>query len=52
MAQAMPPLRIIAQPRATYRERYMCEMRGSRAQRFIRAEDNPDQCVYPTVEVH
>jgi hypothetical protein len=51
MAQAMPPLQIIAQPRASHRERYMCEMRGNRAQRFIRAEDNPDKYVYPTVEV-
>jgi hypothetical protein len=53
MAQSMPPIRIIAQPKASYRERYMCEMRRNRPQRFIRAEDdNPDKYVYPTVEVN
>ncbi|CAF4356931.1 unnamed protein product, partial [Adineta steineri] len=34
MANAMPPLRIIAQPKKSYRERYGCEInrQQSRAQ--------------------
>jgi len=53
MAEAMPALRIIAQPRASYRARYICEgqPRRNRAQRFVRADDNPYQYVYPTVQV-
>jgi hypothetical protein len=53
MAKAMPPLRIIAQPKASYRPRYLCEGRPcrNRAQRFVRADDNPDKFVYPTIEV-
>jgi hypothetical protein len=53
MAQAMPPLRCIAHPRASYRGRYMCEGRPcrNRAQRFVRADNNPDGYIYPTVEV-
>ncbi len=53
MAEAMPPLRIIAQPKASYRARYMCEGRPcrNRAHRFVRADDNPDRYVYPTIEV-
>jgi hypothetical protein len=53
MAEAMPPLRIVAQPKASYRARYMCEGRPcrNRAQRFVRSDDNPDKYVYPTIEV-
>ncbi len=53
MTEPMPPLRFVAQPRASYRARYMCEGRPhrNRAQRFVRANDNPDKYVYPTVEV-
>ena len=52
MSQTMPSLALIAQPKPSYRERYMCEMRGNRAQRFIRAADNPGNYIYPTVEVY
>ncbi len=53
MTQAMPSLRIIAEPKASYRARYKCEGRPfrNRAQRFVRADDNSYQYVYPTVEV-
>ncbi|CAF1060927.1 unnamed protein product [Rotaria sordida] len=53
MTQAMPPLRLIAQPKASYRERYICETdrRRNRAQRFVRADKNPYQLVYPTIEI-
>lgn len=49
----MLSLNIIAQPKAVYRERYICETdrRRNRAQRFVRAEDNEYQLVYPTIEV-
>lgn len=53
MAQTMPPLRFVAQPRCSYRLRYMCEGRPhrNRAQRFVRADDNSEKYVYPTIEV-
>ena len=53
MAEVMPALRIIAGPRRAYRPRYMCEGRPcrNRGQRFVRADDNPDEYVYPTIEV-
>ncbi|CAF2375946.1 unnamed protein product [Rotaria sp. Silwood2] len=53
MTQAMPSLRIIAQPKASYRERYICETdrRRNRAQRFVRADSNSKQFVYPTIEI-
>ncbi|CAF4974252.1 unnamed protein product, partial [Rotaria sp. Silwood1] len=53
MAQFNLPLRIIAQPRASYRERYLCEIDRShnRSQRFIRAETNPYDLNYPTIEI-
>ena len=53
MAEAMPPLRFLAQPRKSYRARYICEGRPCkhRAQRFVRADDNPEKYVYPTIEV-
>jgi len=53
MAHSMPRLRIIAEPKASYRERYICEgdRRRNRAQRFVRADDNPDKLVYPTIQV-
>ena len=52
MAGVMPQLRIVAQPKAVYRPRYMCEGGPRRsAQRFVRADDNPDRYEYPTIEV-
>jgi len=53
MATVMPPLRIIAQPKASYRGRYICEGRPyrNRAQRFVRVDDNQYKYVYPTIEV-
>lgn len=53
MTEAMPALRIIAEPKQAYRPRYICEGRPCkhRAQRFVRADDNPDKYVYPTIEV-
>ena len=53
MAQPLPPLCFVAEPRASYRARYMCEGRPARnrAQRFVRAQENPDKYVYPTIEV-
>lgn len=46
-------LRIIAEPKAFYRERYSCETdpTKNRAQRYIRTEDNNNQYEYPTVKV-
>ncbi|CAF4638186.1 unnamed protein product, partial [Rotaria sp. Silwood2] len=46
-------LLIIAEPKAFYRDRYSCEVdpTKSRAQRFIRAEDNQLKYEYPTVKV-
>jgi hypothetical protein len=46
-------LRIIAQPKALYRERYSCEIDPNkhRAQRYIRTEDNNSKYEYPTVKV-
>ena len=45
-------LRIVAQPRASYRERYQSEMAPARngAQRFIRAEEGSTY-EYPTISV-
>ncbi len=53
MAQPDLPIRIIAQPRAEYRERYVSEMMRSRnrAHRYIRADTNPKGLDYPTIEV-
>ncbi|CAF2823875.1 unnamed protein product [Rotaria sp. Silwood2] len=53
MADLNPSLRIIAQPKTSYRERYLCEMDRSRnrSQRFIRAESNLDHLEYPTIEI-
>ena len=47
------PLRIIAQPKASRRERYFSEQDSGRqrAHRYIRAENNPDRFDHPTVEV-
>ena len=52
----VPPakkLRIIAQPKASYRERYESEQNKIRyaGQRYIRAEDNETGLEYPTIEV-
>mgnify|MGYP002384145714 CR=1 FL=1 len=54
MAQPMPALRFVAQPKRSYRLRYRCEGRPvrNRAQRFVRADDNPEKFSYPTIEVH
>ena len=53
MAQLTSTLRIIAQPKASHRERYMCETdrTRNRAQRFVRADDNHEALEYPTIEV-
>ncbi|CAF0971435.1 unnamed protein product [Rotaria sordida] len=53
MAQLNLPLHIIAQPKVSHRERYLCEIDRTRnqAQRFIRAETNPYHLDYPTVEI-
>ncbi|CAF2994283.1 unnamed protein product [Rotaria socialis] len=46
-------LHIIAEPKATYRGRYICEIRegGNRTNRFIRAEPNGLEHEYPTVKI-
>lgn len=53
IVQTIPPLRILAQPKTSYRGRYMCETdrRRNRAQRFVRADYNLQGFAYPTVEV-
>ncbi len=54
MALPTQQLRIIAEPKASYRERYGSEQDKSenRAQRYIRAEcRNQFKLEYPTVEV-
>jgi hypothetical protein len=53
MTQPTQQLRIIAQPKAFYRERYGSEQykAGNRVQRYIRAEDNQLKLEYPTIEV-
>lgn len=53
VTQPMEKLRIIAQPKAFYRERYCSETDPSkhRAQRFIRADDDKSKHEYPTVQV-
>ncbi|CAF3745144.1 unnamed protein product [Adineta steineri] len=53
MTQPNEQLRIIAQPKALYRERYGSEhfKTGNRVQRYIRAEDNQLNFEYPTIEI-
>jgi hypothetical protein len=54
MALPTQQLRIIAEPKASYRERYESELgkAGNRGQRYIRAEStNRFNLEYPTVEV-
>ncbi|CAF3726030.1 unnamed protein product [Rotaria sordida] len=52
MAQLNVPLRIIAQPKASYRERYSCEIGDrNRSQRYIHAENNSNHLNYPTIEI-
>ena len=53
MTRPTQQLRIIAEPKAFYRERYESEQykTGNRAQRYIRAEDNQFKLEYPTIEV-
>jgi len=55
MTRPTQQLRIIAEPKAFYRERYESEQdkAGNRAQRYIRAEDkNQFKLEYPTIEVN
>ena len=54
MTQETEQLRIIAEPKALYRERYKSEQstNGNRVKRYIRAEGaNQFQLEYPTIEV-
>ncbi len=53
VTQPTEKLRILAQPRSLYRERYNSETdpNKNRAQRFIRADDDSSQHEYPTVQV-
>lgn len=53
MAQSMKQLRILAQPKALYRERYASEQskKTKQASRFIRAEDNDRALEYPSLVV-
>ncbi len=53
MAQSDLPIRILAEPKAEHRERYVSEMMRSRnrAHRYIRADTNPKGLDYPTIEV-
>ncbi|CAF4193935.1 unnamed protein product [Adineta steineri] len=53
MTEPSQQLRIIAQPKALYRERYGTEKNktGNQTQRYIRAEDNQLNLEYPTIEV-
>src|ERR1700733_10524266 len=52
MTQRTKQLRIIAEPKAFYRERYESEhyKTGNLVPRYIRAEVNPLNLEYPTVE--
>lgn len=54
MTETMPPLLVIAQPKAAHRERYICETdrHRNRSQRFVRAEENSYNFIYPTIEVN
>lgn len=53
LRQLNEKLRIVAQPKAFYRERYCSETDPSkhRAQRFIRSDDETSKYEYPTVHV-
>lgn len=53
MTESTEKLRILAQPKAFYRERYCSETDPTkhRAQRFIRADDETSKHEYPTVQV-
>ena len=53
MAQSILPIHIIAEPKESYRERYSCEVdpNRNRTARFIRADANPHNLDYPTIEV-
>ncbi|CAF3395995.1 unnamed protein product [Rotaria socialis] len=53
MGEFILPLRIVAEPKSSHRERYLCEMDPSRnkSQRFIRADFNPENLDYPTIEI-
>ena len=54
MIQSIEQLRILAEPKAFYRERYGSELDKSEnvAKRYIRAEDkNQFKLEYPTIEV-
>lgn len=45
------PLRMVAEPKMTFRERYAGEQMAGAAQRFIQADGNPPQYRHPTVGV-
>jgi hypothetical protein len=49
----MKSLEIIAQPKASFRERYLSEIKqkGPPIQRFIRADENSPGFDYPTINV-
>jgi hypothetical protein len=53
LRQLSERLRIVAEPKAFYRERYCSETDPAkhRAQRFIRADDETSKYEYPTVDV-
>ncbi|CAF2968867.1 unnamed protein product [Rotaria sp. Silwood2] len=53
MAQSILPIRIRVEPKASHRERYLCEIdcRRNRSLRFIRADTNSDHLDYPTIEI-
>ena len=56
MSQSDSPLVLIAQPKSSFRERYLSEVYGDRrrARRYIRAisSDGNHQYQYPTIEVN
>ena len=54
MAHTTNTLRILAQPKALYRERYASEqnIKKKQASRFIRADENPRALEYPTLQVN
>lgn len=53
MAQSTSPIKILAQPQTSYRERYYSELdpKRKRPNRFIRANRNDGNFDYPTIEV-
>jgi hypothetical protein len=54
MAQSRLSLRMIAEPKSPFRERYICETdrNRNRSRRFVQAaDDNPENFSHPTIEV-